>query len=70
MRHKLHEAGPTAIELLQTANSDALADILESIECFINLLNIYISTSPTQSVNQIVVELIMELISMVALLIP
>ena len=47
---------------------DALADMLESIEHFVNRLRIYTETSHSMpTVDEIVVKLIVELISVLAL---
>jgi hypothetical protein len=47
---------------------EALADMVESIEHFVNRLRIYTETShPTPTVDEIVVKLMVELISTLAL---
>ena len=63
----------SGLRLNQAANDvitscDALADMLESIEHFVNRLRIYTETSHSiPAVNVIVVKLIVELISTLAL---
>jgi len=46
---------------------DALIDLLESIEIFLKRLDIYTRISPTPVVDEIVVKIIVELISTLAL---
>jgi len=46
---------------------DALVDLLESIEHFLNRLNIYTRIPPTPAMDEIVVKILVELISMLAL---
>ena len=64
---------PSDIQIYQAANGvitsyDALAEMLESIEQFINRLRIYVQTSHSMSaVNEIVVKLMVELISTLSL---
>ena len=48
-------------------NCDALVDLLESIEHFLNRLNIYIRISPAPAIDEIVVKVLVELISTLAL---
>jgi hypothetical protein len=60
------------IQANQAANDvisscDILADLLESIEHFVGRLNIYTEISPTPAIDKIVVNLIVELISILAL---
>jgi len=49
------------------SNCDALIDLLESIEHFVNCLYIYTQIPPTHTVDEIVVKILVELISMLAL---
>ena len=49
------------------SNCDALIDLLESIEHFVNRLYIYTQIPPTHTVDEIVVKILVELISMLAL---
>ena len=49
------------------SNCDALVDLLESIEHFLNRLNIYTQIPPTPAVDEIVVKILVELISTLAL---
>jgi len=46
---------------------DVLADLLESIEHFVDRLNIYTQIAPTPALDKIVVKLLVELISTLAL---
>ena len=46
---------------------DALVDLLESIEHLMNRLNIYISIPTTGAMTEIIVKIIVELISVLAL---
>jgi len=50
-----------------TSNCDALVDLLESIEHILNQLNIYTRIPPTSAMNEIVVKILVELISTLAL---
>jgi len=64
---------PSDVQLNQAANGvitscDVLADMLESIEHFVNRLRIYTETSHSMpAVDEIVVKLMIELISVLAL---
>ena len=49
------------------SNCDALIDLLESIEHFLNRLNIYTLIPPTLAMDEIVVKILVELISTLAL---
>jgi hypothetical protein len=49
------------------SNCDALVDLLESIEHFLDRLDIYIRIPPTSTMNEIVVKILVELISTLAL---
>jgi hypothetical protein len=49
------------------SNCDALVDLLESIEHFLNRLNIYTRISPAPAIDEIVVKILVEFISMLAL---
>ena len=49
------------------SNCDALVDLLESIEHFLNRLNIYARISPAPAIDEIVVKTFVELISTLAL---
>ena len=49
------------------SNCNALVDLLESIEYFLNRLNIYIGISPAPAIDEIVVKIWLELISTLAL---
>ena len=53
----------------RVSNCDALIDLLESIEHFVNRLDIYIRISPTPAMDEIVVKILAELISTLALVI-
>ena len=48
-------------------NCDALIDLLESIEHFVNRLYIYTRISPTPAMDEIVIKILLELISTLAL---
>ena len=48
------------------SNCDALVDLLESIEHFLNRLNIYTRIPPMPAVDEIVVKILVELISTLA----
>ena len=49
------------------SNCDALVDLLESIEHFLNRLSIYTQIPSTPAVDEIVVKILVELISALAL---
>jgi hypothetical protein len=49
------------------SNCDALVDLLESIEHFLNRLNIYTLTPPTPAMDEMMVRILVELISTLAL---
>jgi len=49
------------------SNCDALINLLESIEHFLNRLNIYTQIPPTPAIDEIVVKILVELISTLAL---
>ena len=49
------------------SNCDALVDLLESIEHFLNRLNIYTRIPPTPAMDEIVVKILVGLISTLAL---
>ena len=49
------------------SNCDALIDLLESIEHFVNRLDIYTQIPPTPAMDEIVVKILVELISVLAL---
>jgi len=49
------------------SNCDALVNLLESIKHFLNRLNIYTRIPPMPAVDEIVVKILVELISMLAL---
>jgi hypothetical protein len=49
------------------SNCDALVDLLESIEHFLNRLNIYTRIPPTPAMDEMVVKILVELISTLAL---
>ena len=50
-----------------TADFDALADFLESTEFFLKRLDIYTKVTPTLAMNQIVVKIMVEVLSTLAL---
>jgi hypothetical protein len=50
-----------------TASYDALVDLLESIEHFLDCLDIYLQIHPTPAMDEIVVKIMMELFSTIAL---
>ena len=50
-----------------SADLDALVDFLESIELFLNRLDIYTKVTPTPAMNEIVVKIMVELLSTLAL---
>jgi hypothetical protein len=65
-------AYPCDIQLSQsfkgvTADLDALVDLLESIEHFLKRLDIYTKVPPTPVMTEIVVKIIVELLSTLAL---
>ena len=49
------------------SNCDALVDLLESIEHFLNRLDIYTQIPPTPAMDEIVAKILVELISTLAL---
>ena len=49
------------------SNCDALIDLLESIEHFLHRLNIYTRTPPTPPMDEMVIKILVELISTLAL---
>ena len=49
------------------SNCDALVDLLESIEHFLNRLNIYTRIPPTPAMDEMVAKILVELISTLAL---
>jgi len=49
------------------SNCEALIDLLESIEHFVNRLDIYTRIPPTPAMDEIVVKILVELISTLAL---
>ena len=49
------------------SNYDSLIDLLESIENFVNRLDIYTQIPPTPAMDEIVVKILVELISTLAL---
>jgi hypothetical protein len=50
-----------------TADFDAPVDFLESIELFLKRLDIYTKVAPTPAMNEIVVKIMVELLSTLAL---
>lgn len=50
-----------------SSSYDALVDLLESIEHFLNRLEIYTKISPTEAMVQIIVKILVELLSTLAL---
>ena len=50
-----------------TADLDALVDLLESVEHFLKRLNIYTKVPPTPAMTGIVVKIMVELLSTLAL---
>jgi hypothetical protein len=63
---------PDDVPVIQSAkgiisNCDALVDLLESIEHFLSHLNIYTRTPPTPAMDEMVVKILVELISTLAL---
>jgi hypothetical protein len=46
---------------------DALADLLESVEHFLNRLDIYTKIPPTVSMTEIIIKILVELLSILAL---
>jgi len=49
------------------SNCDALVDLLESIEHFLNRLNIYTRIPPIPAMDEIVVKVLVEIVSILAL---
>ena len=49
------------------SNSDAIVDLLELIEHFLNRLNIYTEISITPAMSELVVKILVEIISVLAL---
>jgi hypothetical protein len=49
------------------ASYDALVDLLESIERFLNRLDIYTKISPTAAMAEMIVKIMVELLSTLAL---
>ena len=67
-----HEGALVTSGVMQAAkgiisNCDALVDLLESIEHFLNRLNIYTRISPAPAIDEIVVKILVEFISTLAL---
>ena len=65
-------ADPHNIQMSQafkgvSADFDALEDLLESIERFLNRLDIYTKVPPTSAMTEVVVKIMVELISTLAL---
>lgn len=63
---------PSDVQVTQAANGvitsyDALADMLESIEHFVNCLKIFTQTPTMHAFDEIVVKLMVELITTLAL---
>ena len=63
---------PDDVHVIQSAKGlisdcSALFDLLESIEHFLNRLNIYTQTPPTFAMDEMVVKILVELISTLAL---
>jgi len=63
---------PGNVRVIQSAkgiisNCDALIDLLESIEHFLNRLIIYTRISPAPAIDEIVIKILMEFISTLAL---
>jgi len=63
---------PGDVHVIQSAkgiisNCDSLVDLLESIERFLNLLNIYTRISPAPAIDEVVVKILVEFISTLAL---
>jgi hypothetical protein len=50
-----------------SSSYDALVDLLESIEHFLNRLDIYTKISPTEAMVEIIVKIMVELLSTLAL---
>ena len=50
-----------------SADFDALVDFLESIELFLKRLDIYTKVTPTPAMNEVMVKIMVELISTLAL---
>jgi hypothetical protein len=50
-----------------SASYDALADLLESIEHFLNRLKVYTNITPTPAMREIIVKIMVELLSILAL---
>ena len=48
-------------------NCDALVDLLESVEHFLNRVDIYTRVPPTPAIDEIVVKILVELISTLGL---
>ena len=68
----LHPTYPCDIQLYQTAKGvsasyDALVELLESVEHFLNRLDIYTKVPPTPAMTEIVVKIMVELLSTLAL---
>jgi hypothetical protein len=50
------------------ASSEALIELLKTIEQFLHRLNIYFKISPTEAMNEVITELLAELLSTLAFL--
>lgn len=50
-----------------SASYDALVDLFESIENFLRRLNIYVKITPTTAMTNIIVKILVELLSTLAL---
>jgi len=64
---------PSDVQVTQAASGvitsyDTLADMLESIEHFVNCLKIYTQTTPMYAIDEIVVKLMVELITTLVLM--
>ena len=49
------------------ANYDALVDLLETIERFLNRLDIYTTIPPTAAMDEVIIKIMVELLSTLAL---
>ncbi len=67
-----HRPGPYDVHCVQairdvSASYDALVDLFESTENFLRRLDIYIEISPTTEMTEIIVKILVELLSTLAL---
>jgi len=70
--YRSHQPGPDGVRCHQaikdvSASYDALVDLFESTENFLRRLDIYTKIPPTTAMNEIIVKILVELLSTLAL---